>query len=176
MKIRSKGETMLNNIYLVDYEEKYADEINLLKALQWGEESITDIRKKIGQHTVIKIAKLGEKLIGFGYGKIVGDAFYLQVLMVKENYRHNHVGSLFMDYFINYAKNKNLSNIVCEGVLTNGNMNIENMMKKYNFKEMLRIREYWGYLLPDSRCEACESKPCKCTNVIFVKELVSDGK
>lgn len=48
-----------------------------------------------------------------------------------------------MDYFINYAKKLGLSNIVCEGVLVNDNMNIENIMKKYDFKEVIKIKEYW---------------------------------
>lgn len=58
-----------------------------------------------------------------------------------------------MEYFINYAKSLELSNIVCEGVLINDNMNIENIMKKYNFKEVIRIKEYWGYRFPDAWCK-----------------------
>ena len=46
-----------------------------------------------------------------------------------------------------------------------------NIMKKYNFKEVMRIKEYWGYRFPDAWCKECNSKPCKCTNVIFVKEV-----
>ena len=46
--------------------------------------------------------------------------------------------------------------------------------KKYGFKEILRIKEYWGYKYPSDWCKECRCKPCKCTNVIFVKEL-NDG-
>jgi len=56
---------------------------------------------------------------------------------------------MFMDYFINYSKSLQLSNIVCEGVLVNNKMNIENIMKKYDFKEVIRIKEYWDYRFPN---------------------------
>ena len=38
-------------------------------------------------------------------------------------------------------------------------------------KEVIRIKEYWGYRFPNDWCKECGCKPCKCTNVIFVKEI-----
>lgn len=43
--------------------------------------------------------------------------------------------------------------------------------EKYDFKEVIRIKEYWGYRFPNDWCKECECKPCKCTNVIFVKRI-----
>jgi len=162
---------MRENIILVDYEEKYADIINKIEEEQWGRWCSGDIRNEIGRHTHIKLAKVEEEIAGIGYGKRVGDVFYIQVIVIKPKYQHNHIGSMFMDYFINYAKELKLANIVCEGVLVNNKMNITNLMKKYNFKEVIRIKEYWGYKFPDTWCKECGCKPCKCTNVIFVKEI-----
>lgn len=162
---------MQGKIVLIDYEEKYADIINEIEEEQWGKWCTGDIRDEIGIHTHIKLAKLNEDIAGIAYGKRVGDAFYIQVIVIKPKYQHKHIGSMFMEYFINYAKTLQLSNIVCEGVLINDNMNIENIMKKYDFKEVIRIKEYWGYRFPDAWCKECGSKPCKCTNVIFVKEI-----
>ncbi len=54
-------------------------------------------------------------------------------------------------------------------------MNIENIMIKYDFKEVIRIKEYWGYRFLNAWCKESESTPCKCTNVIFVKELKKYG-
>ena len=158
-------------VILIDYEEKYADEINKIEEEQWGKWCTGDIRDSIEKHTHIKLAKLKDEIVGIGYGKRVGDAFYIQVIVIKPEFQHKHIGSIFMDYFIEYSKSLNLSNIVCEGVLINNNMNIQNIMKKYNFKEVMRIKEYWGYRFPDVWCKECDSNPCKCTNVIFVKEL-----
>ena len=140
---------MQKKIDLIDYEEKYADIINEIEEEQWGKWCTGDIRDEIGIHTHIKLAKIDDEIAGIAYGKRVGDAFYIQVIVIKPKYQHNHVGSTFMDYFIDYAKQLELANIVCEGVLINDKMNIENMMKKYNFKEVIRIKEYWdiGFLM-----------------------------
>lgn len=162
---------MENKVILVDYEEKYAETINKIEEQQWGKWCTGDIRDTITPYTHIKLAKVGEDIVGIGYGKRVGDAFYIQVIVIKLQYQHIYIGSMFMDYFINYSKSLQLSNIVCEGVLVNNKMNIENLMKKYNFKEVIRIKDYWGYKYPDVWCKECNSKPCKCTNVIFVKEI-----
>lgn len=162
---------MQEKVVLVDYEEKYADIINEIEKEQWGKWCTGDIRDEIGRHTHIKLARIDDDIAGIGYGKRVGDAFYIQVIVIKPKYQHKHIGSMFMEYFINYAKTLSLSNIVCEGVLVNDNMNIENLMRKYDFKEVIRIKEYWGYRHPQDWCKECGSKPCKCTNVIFVKEI-----
>lgn len=166
---------MQDNVVLIDYEDKYADKINKIEKEQWGTWGTGDIRNEIEKHTSIKLAKLNDEVVGVAYGKRVGDALYIQAIVIKPDYQHKHLGSMFMDCFINYANSLNLANIVCEGVLVNNKMNIENLMKKYNFKEILRIKDYWGYKFPDDFCTECNSKPCKCTNVIWVKELKMKG-
>ena len=162
---------MQDKITLIDYEDKYADIINEIEQQQWGVWCTGDVRDEITPNTHIKLAKVENEIAGVCYGKRVGDAFYIQVMVIRPEYQHQHIGSMFMNYFINYSKSLNLSNIVCEGVLVNNKMNIENLMKKYNFKEVIRIKEYWGYKFPDDWCKECRCKPCKCTNVIFIKEL-----
>lgn len=161
----------INDIELIDYEIKYTDTINKIEEEQWGIWGSGDIRDEITKHTHIKLAKLNNDIVGIGYGKRVGDAFYIQVIIVKPEYQNQHIGSIFMDYFIDYAKGLHLANIVCEGVLINNKINIENIMKKYDFKEVIRIKEYWGYRFPNDLCTECGCKPCKCTNVIYIKEL-----
>ena len=162
---------MQDKIVLIDFEDKYVNIINEIVEEQWGKWCAGDIRDEIGIHTHIKLARIKDDIAGIGYGKRVGDAFYIQVIVIRPKYQHNHIGSMFMDYFIEYSKNLGLANVVCEGVLFNNKMNIENMMKKYHFKEVIRIKEYWGYGSPDTWCKECNSKPCKCTNVIFVKKI-----
>ena len=131
---------MQDKIVLIDYEEKYADTINEIEEEQWGKWCTGDIRDEIGTHTHIKLVKVAEEIAEIAYGKRVGDAFYIQVIVIKPKYQHHHIGSIFMEYFINYAKTLELANIVCEGVLVNNKMNIENIMKKYDFKEILELK------------------------------------
>lgn len=159
-------------VMLIDYADKYADIINNIKIQQWGNECSTDIKEVLKEDVHIKLTQCNDEIVGVGYGKRIGDAFYIQVIVIKPKYQHNHIGSMFMEYFINYSKALGLANIICEGVLANNKMNIENLMKKYKFKEIIRIKEYWGYRYPNDWCKECDSKPCKCTNVIFVKELI----
>lgn len=47
---------------------------------------------------------------------------------------------MFMDYFIDYSKSLQLANIVCEGVLVNNKMNIENIMKNMISKKLLELK------------------------------------
>ena len=166
----------MEKLILIDYQEKYADKVNEIEEGQWGRWCTGDIRDEISAHTHIKLAQVNDEIVGVGYGKRIGDAFYIQVIVIIPKYQHQHIGSVFMDYFISYARNMKLANIVCEGVLVNNNMNILNIMRKYGFKELIRIKEYWGYKYPDDWCKECGFKPCKCTNVIFVKELDSDNE
>lgn len=163
---------MNDEIVLIDYADKYADIINSIKIQQWGNECIRDIKEVLKEDIHIKLAQCNDEIVGVGYGKRIGDVFYIEVIVIKPEYQHNHIGSMFMEYFINYSKALDLANIVCEGVLENNKMNIENLMKKYKFKEIIRIKEYWGYRHPNDWCKECNSKPCKCTNVIFAKELI----
>lgn len=135
-------------INLVDYEEKYADEINEIRIDEWGRDCAT-----------------------FGSGKIIGDAFYIDSIVIKKEFRNKSIGSMLLNYFINYARKLNLANLICEGVLSNERMNIAPLMKKYNFEEILRIKDYWGFKHPDDYCNVCQNKPCRCTSVIFKKEL-----
>ena len=160
---------MDNEATLIDYEEKYADIMNKIEEEQWG--SWNNIKDEICQYTEIKLAQINNEIVGFGYGKRIGDTFYIQVIIVKPKYQHKHIGSMFMDYFINYSKSLGLGKIVFEGVLANGTLNIEGIVKKYEFKELIRIKEYWGNKFPDVLCTECNLKPCKCDNVIFAKEL-----
>ena len=80
---------MQDKIVLIDYEEKYADIINKIEE-EWGRGSTVDIRDEIGIHTHIKLAKINDYIAGIGYGKRVGDAFYIQVIRPK--FQHNHIG------------------------------------------------------------------------------------
>lgn len=160
---------MNEKVILIDYEEKYANVMNKIEEEQWG--SWNNIKDEIGENTEVKLAQVNNEIVGFGYGKRIGDTFYIQVIIVKPKYQHEHIGSMFMEHFINYSKSLGLEKIVFEGVLANGTLNIEGIVKKYGFKELIRIKEYWGYKFPDVLCTECNLKPCKCTNVIFVKEL-----
>lgn len=162
---------MNKNITLVNYEKKYANIIRKIEEAQWGTWETNDFENELSENSYIKLIKVNETFAGIGYGKRIGSIFYIEVIVIKPEFQHQHLGSIFMEDFINHAKNLHLENLICEGVLINNHMNIENLMKKYNFKEILRIKEYWGYKYPQEYCKECHQKPCKCTSAIFKKVL-----
>ena len=157
-------------VELINYNEKYADEIDSIERLEWGVNN-GGIKTEISDNFVIQLAKYENEIVGTIYGKVIGDLFYLEVIIIKPEYQHQHIGSLLMDYIIRYAKEHHLTNILAEGVCTNGHLNVEGLMKKYQFQEMLRIKSYWGSRYPEYICNACGKQPCECTGVIFVKKI-----
>lgn len=161
---------MEEKVVLIDYDEIYADEIDEIERQEWGVNG-ESIREEISDNLVIKLAKYQEKIVGCAYAKVIGDLFYIEVIIVKPEYQHQHIGSLFMDYFLEYAKEHKLANMVGEGVCTYGRLNIEGIMKKYGFLEVFRVKNYWGARYPEASCKSCGQKPCVCTGVIFVKHL-----
>ena len=95
---------MQDKLKLIDYEEQYADIINHIEEDQWGRWGTGDIRDEITEYTHIKLAKMDDEIVGVGYGKRVGNAFYIQVIVIRPKYQHMHIGSIFMDYFIDYVQ------------------------------------------------------------------------
>ena len=162
---------MVKEIELIDYDEKYADAIDAIEKKEWGVNN-GGIKEEIKNNLVIKLARHHEEIVGVAYGKVIGDLFYIEVIIIKPEYQHQHIGSLFMDYIIFYAKTHHLANILGEGVCTNGYLNVECLMRKYHFKEVLRVKSYWGARWPQYECNACGQKPCVCTGVIFIKNLL----
>ncbi len=162
---------MLKEVELVDFDEKYIDDIDAIESKEWGVNN-GGIREEIKVPLVIKLAKFHDEIVGVIYGRVIGDLFYIEVIIIKPEYQHQHIGSLLMDYIIDYAKNHHLANILSEGVCTEGHLNIEGLMKKYQFQEVLRVKSYWGSRYPEYDCNACGKKPCVCTGVIFVKNLL----
>ena len=87
--------------------------------------------------------------------------FILKLLLLNPNININR-----------YVKEHHLASILAEGVCTNGHLNVMGLMKKYQFQEVLRIKNYWGSRHPEYICNACGKKPCECTGVIFVKKFL----
>lgn len=160
------GENM--NIQIVGYDEKYADQIDAIEAEEW---EVTGARVEVEEGAIFWIALDEEKVIGTLYGRQVGDLFHIDVLIIQKDYRFQGVGTLLMQKMLEEMQKKNIRNIVGTVVFSNGKMNAENIMKLFDFRELFRIKGYWGADDPNTTCKICHHKPCDCTCVIFLKEL-----
>jgi len=153
---------------IINFEEKYAKEIDSIEADEWQADGVIN---EFNNGSIIRIAIKGKEVIGTIYGKIIGDLFILDVLIIKKEYRNKGLGTILMDDLFNILKNKNVKNILVKAVFSNNHMNIESLMKKFNFKELLRVEGWWGSKYPDIFCKICNCIPCKCTCVFHMKEV-----
>lgn len=156
------------NITIVDYDEKYADAIDKIEDDIW---EVSGARNEYLDGKVFKIALKDEEVIGVLYGKHIGDMFHLDVIAIKPEYQKQGIGSTLMEEILFYIKEKNTKNIVATVVYSNNKMNAKGLMNKYNFKELFRIKGYWGTIDDTIKCKICGNKPCQCTCVIFLKEI-----
>ena len=166
---------MQDKINLIDYEEKYAKEIDDIEKGQWGiweSENEDSIINRIKDVDFIKLAKSNEKIVGVCEGRKIGDAFLIDAIVITSEFQHKSIGSSFMEEVLKYSKEFKLKNIICECVIAKGVMNAEKLMKKYNFEEIIRIEGFWGSLYKQNYiCVECGFNPCKCTAAIFKKNI-----
>ena len=161
----------LNNIKIIDFEEKYATEIDNIEADEWEADGVIN---EFNNGSIIKVAIKENEVIGTIYGKIIGDLFILDVLIIKKEYRSSGIGTkLMMELFNVLNNNEKVKNILVKAVFSNNKMNIEGLMKKFEFKEVLRVKGWWGSKYPDVFCKICNCTPCQCTCVFHIKELNS---
>ncbi|MCX8074447.1 MAG: GNAT family N-acetyltransferase [Clostridia bacterium] len=160
----------MENIILVDYEEKYADDINEMEKAVWGDWG-DDIRERVNNKLVLRLAVIENKLLGFGYGTITGDLFHINTIIIKPEYQKQGIGSMIVNSFIQYSINNNIKNILAESVLANGKANSKKLFEKFRFNELYRVENYWGDLYKDVLCTECNNKPCTCTSVVFLKKI-----
>jgi Acetyltransferases len=158
----------MEDIKIVDYEEKYAEEIDKIESIEWQTDGIVNV---LDENSIALVAKKEEEVIGTIYGNEVGDLFILDVLIIKKEYQNKGIGTALMTEMFNKIKNKNIKNILAKVVFSNNHMNAEGLIKKFNFKETLRIKGYWGSKYPDISCKVCNCMPCECTCVFYIKEI-----
>lgn len=70
------------------------------------------------------------------------DRIEIEYIIVDENYLNKNIGSMLMEYLINYSNKNNISNITLE-VNTNNKKAI-NLYKKFQFEEVVRRKNYYG--------------------------------
>lgn len=72
---------------------------------------------------------------------------------------------------MNKIKEKNFKTIIAHAVEHEGVINAERLLKRFDFKELYRVKNYWESLYPGSYCKQCDSRKCHCNVVVYQKNL-----
>lgn len=158
----------MDEIEIVDFEPKYANSIDEIEKTEWYAKGVLD---KYEENWIMRVAIKDSEVVGAIYGKIMGDLFILDVLIIKKEYRNKGIGRNLLNNLLDVLKEKGLKSILVTAVFSNGKMNIEGLMKGFNFREIFRVKGWWGSKYPEEDCKVCKYKPCECTCVFFLKEI-----
>lgn len=156
---------------IINYQDNYSDIIDIEEANYWGKwdkMKIKDARKK---YDIFKIVLKDNDYAGHLYGRMIGDLFYFDVILIKEEYRNQKVGSYLLENLINELKNLGCKNIVTTAEYIDDTIALEPLLLKYSFEKILDINGFWGSIYPKVYCEDCNSLPCKCKAAVFLKRL-----
>lgn len=156
---------------IIDFNECHAQVVDDMEKEQWGVWNDDGIKGKVNQGSIVKLAKFDNEIAGVSYYRPIGDLLYYQAIVIKPKFQHMSLGSLFMDDALSFAKERGLKSVFCEAIIVDDEINALNLLTKYNFKEVLRVRNYWGGLYPHVECAECGCKPCQCGCAFFVKNL-----
>lgn len=160
---------------IVEYSDKYANEINEMEEKQWGvwEEDIL-IQDHLKEDAIAFVGLYDNKFAGTVYGKIGGgrNQCHLEVLCIKPEFQKQGLGTLLLERFIKEAKEKySITKIYAEAVQVNNHCNSQKVLEMHGFRFIKEEQEYWGKLYPDTYCAECNNKPCKCSARLYERKL-----
>lgn len=155
---------------LIDYNEKYSNIIDIEESKYWGEWDKTSVKNT--NYDVFKIVLKDKEYAGHLYGNFIGDLFYFDVFLIKEEFRNQKVGTFLMERLIIDLKKKNCKNITTSAEYNSqGDILLEPLLLKFGFKKVIDINGFWGSIYPYVYCEDCKSLPCNCKAAIFIKNI-----
>ena len=160
------------NVRIVNFDEKYISEIDELEDTYWGKWGSNSIKDEYNKYNLFLVALVNNKYAGHLYGINIGDLFYFDVIIVKEEYRNNGVATKLIEKTVDILKNSNFKTVVTTvEKLKNRKNHLASLLQKYNFEEITDIKGYWGKLYPDVLCNECNSKPCECVATVYLKKI-----
>lgn len=157
---------------LINYNDKYFDEIDKEEKKYWGEWDNTSSALTNKEYDVFKIVLFDGLYAGHLYGKLIGDLFYFDVILIKEEFRNKKIGTFLLENLIIELKNNNCKNIITTAEYNKqGILLLEPLLTKLGFNKIIDINGFWGSMYPNVYCDECNSLPCKCKAAIFMKSI-----
>ena len=160
-------------IRFIEYNEKYYNELLNLQINQWGENSDSDeVLKNISNYNVKLAIDDEANLIGtLIYHKKNANCLYIDMIVIKPRYQRIGIGTYFMQYVLDYAKNNHFKIIECEAIEANNHINSKKLLDNFEFELLESVENYWGNLYPNFHCKECGNQPCTCTMHRYIKRL-----
>ena len=112
-------------IKVINYQDNYSniidnEEKNYLG--KWDKTSIKDLKDK---YAIFKIVLKDDDYAGHLYGKMIGDLFYFDVILIKEQYRNQGIGSYLLKILIDELKKLDCKNIITTAEYIEDNISLE---------------------------------------------------
>lgn len=158
------------NIEIVNFDEKYNDEINSLIWQTWGECDNEDIAKTRTNKSFVKIALSDGKVVGVTFCNLIGDSFHINYIVISPDFQKCGIGTNFMKLIVNEAEKLSCKTITCEVITLDGKANSKKLVETFGFVYLYTINNYYGSLDPDYVCLDCGC-PCRCGAMFYVKKL-----
>lgn len=156
---------------ILDYNEKYSEQIEEEETKNWGQWDKSHIKDIIDNYDIFKIVLKDSKYAGHLYGKFIGDLFYFDIILIKEEFRNQKLGQFLLSNLIKELKSKKIKNIATTAEYIKNSITLEPLLLKFEFNKIIDIKGFWGSLYPNVYCKDCNSKPCKCKAAVFIKNL-----
>ncbi len=160
-------------ISYVDYNEKYLNEMDRLEARFWGLEYQESILDEIDKNSMIRVA-LNEQncVVGFIHAQVIGDLLEIHNILVREDEQKKGIGWHLLKEMLEKGQNLGIKNSIANAVVIKGEyINSEKLLLNFGYKPIYRVNGYWEAIYPGYYCKQCDSKPCYCDNVVFLKNL-----
>ena len=158
-------------IKVIDYQDNYSTIIDSEEKNYWGRWDKTSIKDLKDKYNIFKIVLKDDDYAGHLYGKMIGDLFYFDVILIKEKYRNQGIGSYLLEFLIDELKKLGCKNIITTAEYIEDNISLEPLLLKYSFEKIIDINGFWGSIYPKVYCEECKSLPCKCKAAVFLKRI-----
>ena len=88
---------------LIDYTEKYSDIIDVEESKYWGEWDRTSVNNTANNYDIFKIVLKDSEYAGHLYGKFIGDLFYFDIILIKEEFRNKICSCSSQCEYISYS-------------------------------------------------------------------------
>ena len=155
-------------IEIVNFNEKYADEIYQLQTEQWGFWDDEQKIEKVKEGEIILVALFENQFAGFVIGQLEEAVFHLKILCIKPYFQKMKIGTLLLTEIIKRAKEKfNFSKFRAEAISVYGKCNAKKLLENFHFNYIRTDKNYWGKLYPEVLCGECFKKPCECDALVF---------
>lgn len=162
---------------IVDYDDKYAQEINEMEKKQWGcwaDELL--IQQHMKEKGIISFVALHNGMFaGIAYGQVNQENHneaHIEVICIKPEYQKKGLGTLLLRQFIQHAREKHsITLIKAEAVKVLTICNAKKLLEKNGFILIREEKSYWGQRFPETFCTECHQRPCICSALIYELKL-----